>query len=48
MPGWALASWTLPPIPQGATGISFGLSLSQNGELLTDDYSLVDTGQSPP
>jgi len=45
---FTLASWTLPPIPQGVTGISFGLSLSQNGELLTDDYSLVDTGQSPP
>lgn len=35
------AQWTLPPIPQGVTGISFGLSLSQDGELVTDDYSLI-------
>ncbi|WP_319448530.1 MULTISPECIES: polysaccharide deacetylase family protein [unclassified Mycobacterium] len=35
------ARWTLPPIPEGVTAVSFGLTLTQNGELVTDDYSLV-------
>ena len=35
------AHWTLQPIPEGVTAISFGLSLSQNGELVTDDYTLT-------
>ena len=42
------ARWTLPPIPQGVTAISFGLGLTQNGELVTDDYSLIADGGSPP
>ena len=36
-----LARWTLPPIPEGVTAISFGLNLTQNGELVTDDYSMT-------
>ena len=35
------AHWTLQPTPEGVTAISFGLSLSQNGELVTDDYTLT-------
>jgi peptidoglycan/xylan/chitin deacetylase (PgdA/CDA1 family) len=35
------ARWTLPPIPEGVTAISFGLTLTQDGELVTDDYSLT-------
>jgi hypothetical protein len=42
---WTEARWTLPPIPEGVTAISFGLSLEQNGELVTDDYTL-ETGSS--
>lgn len=36
------ANWTTPPVPAGATGISFGLSLFSNGSLTTDDYSMAD------
>ena len=39
------AQWTLPPIPEGVIAVSFGLGLTQNGELVTDDYAL--TGASP-
>lgn len=36
------ARWTLPPIPEDVTAISFGLALSQSGELVTDDVSLSE------
>jgi len=39
---WASAEWVLPPIPEGSTGISFGLALFENGSLTTDDYRLYD------
>lgn len=42
------AEWTTPQIPDGFTGISFGLSLFSDGELITDDYSLYDTIGAPP
>jgi peptidoglycan/xylan/chitin deacetylase (PgdA/CDA1 family) len=41
------AIWTTPPIPAGATGLSFGLSSFGNGTLTTDDYSLYDTIGAP-
>jgi peptidoglycan/xylan/chitin deacetylase (PgdA/CDA1 family) len=44
---FSLARWTLPPIPQGVTAISFGMTLAQNGELVTDDYSLTDGNRGP-
>lgn len=44
---FTVARWTLPPIPQGVTGVSFGLALSQNGELVTDDYGLIDETEAP-
>jgi peptidoglycan/xylan/chitin deacetylase (PgdA/CDA1 family) len=37
--GWARAAWNTPPVPAGASGISFGLSIFGNGTLVTDDYS---------
>ena len=37
------ARWTLT-IPEGVTSVSFGLGLRQNGELVTDDYSLIQDG----
>ena len=40
---WAEAVVTTPPVPAGTDQISFGLSLSQNGTLTTDDYSLTAT-----
>ncbi|MCL2536535.1 MAG: polysaccharide deacetylase family protein, partial [Nocardiaceae bacterium] len=42
-PDYTAAEWTTPPVPAGATGISFGLNLFGNGQLLTDDYELHDT-----
>jgi peptidoglycan/xylan/chitin deacetylase (PgdA/CDA1 family) len=41
------ARWTLPPIPEGVTAVSFGLTLAQNGELVTDDYSFTAGGPPP-
>ena len=35
------ALWTTPPVPAGATAISFGLDLFNVGTLTTDDYSLT-------
>jgi peptidoglycan/xylan/chitin deacetylase (PgdA/CDA1 family) len=40
---WTLARWTMPPIPDGVTAVSFGLALTSNGELVTDDYSLTNS-----
>lgn len=39
------ARWTLWAIPAGVTAVSFGLTLAQNGELVTSDYSLVAGSQ---
>ncbi|GAB2733475.1 polysaccharide deacetylase family protein [Arthrobacter bambusae] len=42
------ATWTTPPLPTGASGISFGLNLFSNGTLTTDDYEMFDVGTPPP
>ena len=42
-PGWAHARWATPPVPAGATGLSFGLALFSNGSLTTDSYSFAAT-----
>lgn len=36
------AHWVTPPVPADAAGLSFGLSLSTNGHLTTDDYLMSD------
>ena len=41
--GWAQARWATPPVPAGASGLSFGLSLFSNGSLTTDSYSFAVT-----
>jgi hypothetical protein len=38
---WAQATWVTPPLPAADTGAGFGLSLTTNGTLTTDDYSMV-------
>jgi peptidoglycan/xylan/chitin deacetylase (PgdA/CDA1 family) len=38
---WAQAAWTTPPVPAGATAVSFGLNLAAVGSLTTDDYSMT-------
>jgi peptidoglycan/xylan/chitin deacetylase (PgdA/CDA1 family) len=37
--GWAQATWVTPPVPAGASGLSFGLALFHRGWLITDSYS---------
>ncbi len=46
-PSYAQAVWTTPALPAGATAISFGLNVFQNGTLTTDDYALYDTVGAP-
>jgi putative cell wall-binding protein/peptidoglycan/xylan/chitin deacetylase (PgdA/CDA1 family) len=41
------ANFTTPAIPDGITGISFGLNLAANGELITDDYAMYDSNGAP-
>ncbi|WP_308799464.1 polysaccharide deacetylase family protein [Agromyces silvae] len=41
------AIWDSPPIPAGYNGISFGLNLFSNGQLVTDDYELYDLSGAP-
>jgi hypothetical protein len=38
---WVQAVWTTPPMPAGATAISFGLVLQSNGNVVTDDYGFA-------
>ena len=40
-------SWTTPPVPDGATALSFGLGLVSNGTLVTDNYALYDADGAP-
>jgi peptidoglycan/xylan/chitin deacetylase (PgdA/CDA1 family) len=44
--GWAHASWATPPVPAGASGLSFGLALAATGSLTTDSYSFAATPPS--
>ena len=44
---WTQASWQTPAVPAGATAISFGLSMFNNGTLVTDDLDLVEVGAAP-
>ena len=41
------ARWTTPPVPAVATALSFGLSLTEDGELVTDDYAFFDAKWKP-
>ena len=43
---WARATWTTPPLPADARGLSFGLTLTRNGSLITNDYSILATPRS--
>ena len=45
---WTLAKAATPVIPEGTDQIVFGLSLSANGTLVTDDYSLAKVTLAPP
>lgn len=38
---WKQASYTTPPVPAGATALSFGFYLNNVGTLATDDYSMI-------
>ena len=45
---FAEARWDSPPIPRGTTGLSFVLSLLEDGTLITDDHSLHRIEGPPP
>jgi hypothetical protein len=45
---WTQATGTTPAIPAGTDQISFGISLSGNGTLTTDDYGFAQTGTTTP
>lgn len=45
---WKQAIWTTPPLPDGSTALSIGLSLRSVGVLAGDDFSLTDTDQTLP
>jgi peptidoglycan/xylan/chitin deacetylase (PgdA/CDA1 family) len=38
---WNLASFTTPPLPAGATAVSFGLAIQGNGTLSVDDAAMT-------
>lgn len=44
---WTQAVWDTPPIPDGTTGISFGLSMFADGTITSDDYALYDADGAP-
>ncbi len=44
---WTEATLVTPPVPAGATAMSFGLALVGDGTLTTDDYGLVETREQP-
>ena len=41
------ATWETPVMPANATAISFGLNLFNNGTIVTDDISMIETGTAP-
>ena len=41
------ATWQTPVMPADATAISFGLSMFNNGTIVTDDLGLVEAGPLP-
>ena len=45
---WTQATATTPAIPAGTDQISFGISLSGNGTLITDDYGFASTADPTP
>ncbi|MEA2184207.1 MAG: hypothetical protein QOF69_3392 [Solirubrobacteraceae bacterium] len=45
---WTTASAVTPAVPAGTDRISFGISISANGTLVTDDYALTPTASTPP
>jgi peptidoglycan/xylan/chitin deacetylase (PgdA/CDA1 family) len=45
---WTQAAWTTDAIPDGMTGISFGLNVFSTGTISTDDYELYNSVGAPP
>ncbi|HSX44885.1 MAG TPA: galactose oxidase-like domain-containing protein [Candidatus Saccharimonadales bacterium] len=45
---WSQGQGTTPVVPSGTDQIAFGISLSGNGTLITDDYSFSQTGTTTP
>lgn len=45
---WTQISGTTPVVPSGTDQISFGVSLAENGTLITDDYNLTPIASAAP
>lgn len=45
---WTEATATTPVVPAGTDQVTFGISVSANGTLITDDYALNQTGAPDP
>jgi peptidoglycan/xylan/chitin deacetylase (PgdA/CDA1 family) len=45
---WTQASWVTPAIPGTTNGLSFGLTLDNNGTLTVDDSAIVDASPTGP
>ncbi len=45
---WTQATARTPAVPSGTDQISFGVSISANGTLVTDDYAIAEVGAAPP
>lgn len=46
--GWSQATWVPPVIPDDVNGLSFGLTLSDNGTLTVDDFGVTDASPAGP
>lgn len=44
---WTKATAITPVVPAGTDQLSFGISISANGTLITDDYNLMQVGGTP-
>ena len=44
---WTQATFTTPPVPDGTSGLLFGLMLTSGGSLTVDDISIVDANPTP-
>lgn len=45
---WTTATGTTPAIPAGTLRLAAGVSIAANGTLLTDNYSITETGVATP
>jgi peptidoglycan/xylan/chitin deacetylase (PgdA/CDA1 family) len=47
-PTWTQATWVTPVVPSDVNGLSFGLTLDNNGSLTVDDFGITDAAPTGP